>query len=279
MWVAGSRREREVSRRQIPNSVLAAVSDVIANHYYSHNKLDNLFLEAGAPGDPPLGNCVHKCFRWLKLCNEDETIDAFAVLGKVIEQFMEWDISDTATVWLSGRKRINDALAKHGLSYREGGKILGGTHGPSSRSLNEMLKARDLPAVEIELNRALTSVETDPAAALTAACAVAEALLKIYIEDEGLDPPSAETIKPLWSIVSKHLGLDPAAVEDSDIKRILSGLTSVVDGIGCLRTHAGSAHGRGRKVYRVTARHARLAIHSAHTLVAFLLETWADRKK
>jgi hypothetical protein len=78
--------------------------------------------------------------------------------------------------------------------------------------------------------------------------------------------------------VQKALGLDPAEVADDDLKRILSGLASIVDGIGAFRTHVGSAHGRGRKAYRPAARHAKLAIHSAHSLVTFILETWDERK-
>jgi hypothetical protein len=102
-------------------------------------------------------------------------------------------------------------------------------------------------------------------------------LFKVYIEDNKLDMPADESLKPLWKAASKHLGFDPAAVEDDDLKRILSGLSSIVDGIGALRTHAGSAHGHGKKAYRVQPRHARLAIHASHTLVGFLLETWAER--
>ncbi|MXX23386.1 MAG: abortive infection family protein [Rhodospirillales bacterium] len=60
---------------------------------------------------------------------------------------------------------------------------------------------------------------------------------------------------------------------------MLSGLASVVDGVGSLRTHIGSAHGRGRKSYSVHARRARLAVHASHTLVAFVLETWGQRRR
>ena len=55
---------------------------------------------------------------------------------------------------------------------------------------------------------------------------------------------------------------------------ILGGLSSIVDGVGALRTHAGSAHGRGKKGYEIQPRHARLAVYAAHTLVLFALETW-----
>jgi hypothetical protein len=103
--------------------------------------------------------------------------------------------------------------------------------------------------------------------------------LRIYIEDENLEMPAAKTIKPLWGVVSKHLGLEPAAMPDDDLKRILSGMSSIVDGVGALRTHAGSAHGAGRKQYRPQSRHARLAINSAHTLAMFILETWEARTR
>jgi hypothetical protein len=91
--------------------------------------------------------------------------------------------------------------------------------------------------------------------------------------------PAEESLKPLWKTASKHLGFDPSAVEDEDIKKIFSGMTSVVDGIGSLRTHRSTAHGQGRRIYRIQARHARLAIHASHTLVSFFLETWDERKR
>jgi hypothetical protein len=35
----------------------------------------------------------------------------------------------------------------------------------------------------------------------------------------------------------------------------------------------------GNKTYKVEARHARLAVHAAHTMTVFVLETWEARKK
>jgi hypothetical protein len=31
------------------------------------------------------------------------------------------------------------------------------------------------------------------------------------------------------------------------------------------------------KAYKITARHARLAVHAAHTMAVFILETWTAR--
>ena len=63
------------------------------------------------------------------------------------------------------------------------------------------------------------------------------------------------------------------------MKKIISGLLSIVNGIGAFRTHASSAHGQGRKVYKLKPRHARLAVHSANTLAMFVLETWDEKKE
>ena len=130
----------------------------------------------------------------------------------------------------------------------------------------------------MEFERALSTIETDPAAAVTAACATIESLCRVYIEDEGLVMPSDQSIKPLWKAVQPSLGLDPSQIADDDLKRILSGLTSIIDGLGAFRTHVGSAHGRGRGSYRPSPRHARLVVHSAHTLTVFVIETWDARK-
>ncbi len=66
--------------------------------------------------------------------------------------------------------------------------------------------------------------------------------------------------------------------KDEDILKIISGVLSVVDGISSLRTHASSAHGAGVKTYTLEPRHARLAIHSSHTIALFLLESWNKKQ-
>ena len=187
--------------------------------------------------------------------------------------------SNKPNQWQSDKERVRNIQAKYGLSYHLGGQILGAISGASSRSLKTILEERDLAAVEVEFQRALETVALDPPASVTAACSLIEALCKVYIEDEGLELPAKETIKDLWKLVSRHLGLNPGNIAAQDIIRILSGLTSVIDGIGSLRTHAGSAHGHGRETYALEPRHARLAVHAAHTLAMFVIETWDSRKR
>jgi len=169
--------EKTLTQSAIPTPIIGVVGEVLGNHYYSHNRLNSLFWDSGAPGEPPKGNCVRKCQEWLKRCNTDPKVDAFAVLGKVLEDFLEMEgtgIHDEIAA--KNRERVKEILAKHGLSYHTGGQILGAETGLPSRSLKEILASRDLGAIEIEFQRAIAHLETDPAAGITAASSMIESL-------------------------------------------------------------------------------------------------------
>jgi hypothetical protein len=238
--------------------VIAVVAEVL-EHRYTHSQLDRLFEEVGCPGEPPAANKLDKVRDWLKRANAAEknlkpgSADPLNILGQLLQEVME-DDSPGST---AKRIRIEQSLAKYGLAYEHGGRIFERAALLVTRTLEEMIRSRDLGGLHAELERTLQNVETDPRTAITGACALSESMFKVYIQDESLQLPSKETIKPLWAIVQKHLQLNPGLVQDEDIRRILSGLSSIVDGIGSLRTHAGSAHGHGRSEPAIDARHAR----------------------
>ena len=169
-------------------------------------------------------------------------------------------------------------LERCNLTYITGGYISDGSSAPS-KSLFDLIKGRDIPSIEAEFNRALGNVNSEPREAVSAACNILESIFKVYISDEGLELPKKQDIQNVWKVVRADLSFDPSKVEDNDLKKILSGILSVVDGIGAFRTHASSAHGQGRKLYKLKPRHARLAINSAHTLALFVLETWDEKRK
>lgn len=270
----------------IPRPIISVVAEALSM-VFSHAQLDNMFMYADAPGDTPDGSKLVKCQEWLARCNKDEDVDGYKVLGAVLEDFMDrdlpevnsWSGADPHKEWREKRLFLDKALAKYGLSYVTGGRILvNGTAGPSKK-LEEILRERDLTALDREFDRAVRAIESDPPSSVTAACSMVEALCRIYIDDNQLEMPREKSIKPLWHVVKKDLGFDPGRVEDQDLLKILSGIGSVVEGVGALRTHASSAHGQGRKGYNIQPRHARLAVHSAHTLIIFVLETWDKKMK
>lgn len=272
-------------RKEIPAPVIAVLSENMPV-VETHASLDNLFSYAEAPGEPPEGSKPVKVQAWLRRVNK-ESGHPLVVLGRLIECYMELaDIEDGTFTWSSTpiidvkkefKDKLEAILSRCNLTYITGGIISDGSSAPS-RSLAELIKGRDIPSIDAEFNRALANVNSEPREAVSAACNILESIFKTYIADEKLGMPQKQDLQNVWKVVRSDLGFDPGSLEDDDLKKILSGVLSVVDGIGAFRTHASSAHGQGRKIYNLKPRHARLAIHSAHTIALFVLETWDERK-
>lgn len=218
--------------RKIPIALIAVVSDAFAEAY-SHARIDQFMESAGIELSPsPPGNKQVKTRVWLKHANATMT-DPLAVLGKVINEPMEvapsWGVDQNETF----RVKINRKLAEYGLAYQKGGLILALGAPPVGRTLLDIIHSRDLSGLQTEFERIYQNVESDPATTLTASCALLESLFKTYIEEENLEMPAEQSVKPLWKIVRKHLGLEPAVVEDEDLKTILGGMAATVGGTRC----------------------------------------------
>lgn len=273
-------------RKEIPAPVIAVISQHLPD-LETHASLDNLFLYADAPGEPPEGSKVVKTQSWLRLINK-ESDQPLKVLGKLIETHMELTPDDEKDVPFWGKdlpnhkrefkEKLQSILDQCNLTYIQGGIISDGSSA-TSKALSELIRGRDIPSIEAEFTRALANVNSEPREAVSAACNILESIFKVYIHDENLTKPQKQDLQNVWKIVRGDLGFDPKLVQDDDLKRILSGIISIVDGIGAFRTHASSAHGQGRKIYNLKPRHARLAIHSAHTIALFVLESWDERRK
>jgi Abortive infection C-terminus len=263
--------------RTIPVPVIAVVADVLAMKY-THSRIDYFMEQAGIEATSPPGNKVDKTRAWLKLANQ-LTPDPLATLGKAIIEFMEVNSSGYASNadLNPERERVNRVLREHGLNYLKGGKVVATGVSAVSQDIEEVIRTRNLSGLQTEFDRIYSNTESDPAAAVTAACALLESLFKVYILDEKLDMPSDKTIKPLWNIVRRDLKLGPDKQQNEDVRTVLVGLGSIVEGLGSLRTHKGSAHGHEKHVYKMEPRHARLTSHAAFTLTSFIFETWEAR--
>ena len=210
----------------------------------------------------------------------DMDVEPLAVLGLVIENYMEEEPTSIFDQCYKEKQkkveRLRKSLAKANLTYLQGGKIIG-AHSAPAISLEQHIRKRNIDSINLEFDRAVTNIENNPREAVSAACNILESVFKVYIEENGLEMPKKKDIRPTWAVVRDSLNFDPSKVEDRDLKEILSGLAGVVGGVGALRTHASSAHGAGKTMYRVEPRHARLAVHSAHTIALFVLESWETR--
>ncbi len=271
-------------KTKIPAATIGLLSQILPE-YYTHDGLNGLFLTASAPESIPDGSKSSKVTTWLRAIN-NESSDPLEILGSILADFMDRETYNQSRYALGSddeyEKKFNEAkdkviqtLAKDGLSYSRGGHISKGGSVPTI-SLRDNVAKRGLSAVEIEIKRALANVESDPVAAIHNAGSVLEAALKAYLGHHNIVyKEESDTLSNLWQKVVEHIGIHPKELDNKDLKRIASGLFNIVDGTMHLRNKKSAAHGKSEEQVRqntIRPRHARLAIHAAHTVSAYVLE-------
>jgi hypothetical protein len=221
------------------------------------------------------------------LMSISEGDDADALLATIIERaadprdFLPDQSKLTAVVdYLNARLRFDGMeLQAHGPAFRLAAV---GQHPHVVGHLAGKADALDFDTVRRDLDRALAAVDTDPEDAVTAACSVLENMCRSILIEVGLPLPSKKDLGGLYRAVRDPLGISPEksdippAIVD-DVRKVLSGLVTCVEGIGALRTHAGDAHGRERGYRRIDPRIARLSVHAASTIALFLMDTWQQK--
>jgi hypothetical protein len=111
---------------RLSRSLCAVVGAVLAGTG-SHATLDALFQSAGAPGDPPTTSHASKWKEWLFRTGLDPNADSLAVLGNVLEEFMDLAPpvdSPEYESWREQRARVEEALEQNGLRYFRFGRVL-----------------------------------------------------------------------------------------------------------------------------------------------------------
>ena len=109
---------------RLPRAVCAAVGEVLRG---SHATLESLFKASGAPGDPPQLSHGFKWKDWLYRAGNDPNVDSLAVLGNVLEEFMDLppnESSEDYSKWKTDRERVVAVLEEHGFRYYRGGRVL-----------------------------------------------------------------------------------------------------------------------------------------------------------
>jgi len=120
-----------MSNIRLPRGLCAIAGEAIEG---SHAVLDELFKSSGAPGDPPDLAHNSKWKEWLFRAGQDENVDSLAVLGNVVEEFMDVPpVNEEALEeWQSQRQRVVEAFEANGFRYFQGGRVL-----PNGETLEE----------------------------------------------------------------------------------------------------------------------------------------------
>ena len=134
-----------------------------------------------------------------------------------------------------------------------------------------------------QITRMETSIQSDPELAIGTAKELVETICKTILHEVGETLSGNETLPQLVKKVREKLALVPDNVPERAkgadcIKRLLSNLGTVAEGLAELRSLYGSGHGKHAGVKGLEPRHAQLAVGAAITLSVFLFQTYQQRK-
>ena len=179
-------------------------------------------------------------------------------------------------------KDLLQRMEQDGYSYRAGSFIqLPNRQQPLVATIQSYAVALDLEGLQSQIHRLTQAAENDPPLAVGTAKEMVETICKTILEKRGVSTDDKELPK-LVRATAKELALLPETVPDKAkgsevIRRLLSNLNQVAQGMAELRNLYGTGHGRAGRVKGIQPRHARLAVGAATTLATFLLETHLER--
>lgn len=145
-------------------------------------------------------------------------------------------------------------------------------------ALKKKFTGTDANYVLEQITRMESAVENDPGLAIGTAKELVETVCKTILEERGIPLDRSPDLPKLVKQTAKELKLTPSDIPDEakasdSIKRLLSNLATITNGVSELRNSYGTGHGKSAKTKGLGARHAKLAVGAASTLAIFLVET------
>jgi hypothetical protein len=154
---------------------------------------------------------------------------------------------------------------------------------PGIKAAKQVFVSADATYVAQQITRMEASVENDPDLAIGTAKELVETCCKTILGERGIEIPKGADLPAIAKLTCKQLQLTPDNIADKakaaeTIKRLLSNLATITQGISELRNQYGTGHGRSGRSGGLTSRHAKLAVGAAATLAVFFVETHQVRK-
>jgi len=163
------------------------------------------------------------------------------------------------------------------------GKYVGTNVVPAVAAARQMAAGTDTGYLSQQITRMESAVLPDPTLAIGTSKELIETCCKTILRERNVAFEKRAEITELVKLTVKELELTPDDIPDrakaSDtMKRLLSNLASIAQGIAELRNSYGSGHGKPAGTKGLGSRHAKLAVGAASTLAVFLVETYNERK-
>ena len=159
-----------------------------------------------------------------------------------------------------------------------GKAVTGSTASARLADAKAFAQAFDLGHLGEHIQRIERAIDDDPGQAIGSAKELAETVAKTILNKRRVTfSPSADILE-LGKLVFKTLRQMPDDIPEKAkgaeiIKRMLSNLSSVVQGIAELRGLYGTGHGKDGKARGLSPRHARLVVGTAASLAYYWVET------
>ncbi|MDB6063984.1 MAG: hypothetical protein JWR26_192 [Pedosphaera sp.] len=188
---------------------------------------------------------------------------------------------------------LNAHLVKDGWEIREQMQVSDrpvfaafrsfGSDAHTAEAAKVVSEAIDAEYVSRQITRMQSSLASEPDVAIGTAKEFVETICKTILRGRNITYDSSEKMPRLVKQVAAVLELIPTGISgeakaSETVKRLLSNLASVSDGLAELRNLHGTGHGKEADAAGLDLRHARLAVGAATTLAVFLLETHMETK-
>lgn len=152
------------------------------------------------------------------------------------------------------------------------GRPVVANHGGQTQEAAQIADEMASSHVARQVARMKDSLTTDPALAIGSAKEFLESIAKGILRDQGVTLTGTESMPQLVKLARDHLNLSITADADASLKRVLSGLSTVTQGIAELRGRLGTGHGEHPDAEHPPIEVARLAVGMATTLGVFLYQ-------
>ena len=154
---------------------------------------------------------------------------------------------------------------------------------PAVSAARQTLGTLDPGYIAQQITRMEAAVAGDPDLAIGTAKELVESCCKTILEEKLIQLPRNADLPQLVRLTCKNLSLTPQDIPDKakaadTIKRLLSNLGTIGQGLAELRNLHGTGHGKAARAKGLTSRHAKLAVGAASTLAVFLTETHLEQR-
>lgn len=234
------------------------------------------------------GNWVFEDGRFNLMRGDDEVFLRF--LCETLHPVVRPDVSESERLCQTYNNYLkNDGFRLSEKTRMSGkpvfvGRFVGFGVTPGLSHARKALMRADEGYVAQQITRMEGAALNDPDLAIGTAKELLETCCRTILADRGVAVTKSMDLPQLVKLATKELQLTPDDIPEKakaaeTIKRLLSNLSAVAQGVAELRNQYGTGHGKPFGNKGLSPRHAKLAVGAASTLAVFLIETHQQRPK